>query len=314
MRVTVIVAAYNVQHLIGRALDSVRCQTNEDWEVIVVDDASTDATPFVVGAIAEADERIRLIHQDQNRGPAAARNRGIAEARGDWVAVLDADDAWLPERLERLLAVARDTGANFVADNLILFDEHFRRESGMALTVAEEMVPFTPTIMFGLENPWQYGILKPLIRRSLIDESKVRYKENLRFGEDFLLTAELLFRGARGVLTREGYYLYTTPVGHLSRQRSSGTRSTTSLESLMWITEVLTTRYATLITPEVERGIGRARRRIEQRLVAREITRLRNARSVPGLTAYLIGHPRGAARYLVRSRKWSRAFGGRLTG
>jgi succinoglycan biosynthesis protein ExoO len=313
MRVTVIVAAYNVAALIGRALDSVRCQTCDDWEIVVVDDASSDGTPFVVHSMAEVDRRIRLVCQEQNRGPAAARNRAIAEARGEWVAVLDADDAWRPERLERLLAVASCNGADFVADNLILFDEHLRRESGMALTVAEETIAFTPAAMFALENPWQYGILKPLVRRCLLADTGVCYTENLRFGEDFLLTADLLFRGARGVLMREGYYIYTTPVGHLSRQRSSGTRSTTSLESLMWITEVLAKRYAALITPEIARGLARSRRRIEQRLVAREISRLRQARSIPELTAFLVSHPRGAVRYLVTSRAWGRAFG-RATG
>ena len=314
MRVTVIVAAYNVAKLIGRALESVRSQTFKDWEIIVVDDASTDGTPFIVHGMAEVDRRIRLICQEQNRGPAAARNRAIAEARGEWVAVLDADDAWLPERLERLLAVANRTGANFVADNLILFDEHLRRESGVAFDVAEETIPFTSTVMFSMENPWEYGILKPLIRRDLLVDGGACYKESLRFGEDFLLTAELLFRGARGVLTGAGYYLYTTPVGHLSRQRSSGTRSTTSLESLMWITEVLATRYQEQITPEIARGLARARQRIRQRLVAREITRLREERSIPELTAFLVSHPRGALRYLVTSRVWNRAFGGRMAG
>lgn len=313
MRVTVVIAAYNVARLIGRALDSVRAQTVDDWEVVVVDDCSTDGTPFAVHSVAEIDRRIRLVRQAANRGPAAARNRGIAEARGEWVAVLDADDAWRPERLERLLAVAARSRANFVADNLILFDEHLGRETGPALTIADDTMPFTPATMFGLDNPWQYGILKPLLKRSLLTDSGLGYKENLRFGEDFLLTAELLFRGARGVLTGDGYYVYTTPVGHLSRQRSSGTRSTTSLESLLWITEVLATRYAECITPEIRRGLDRARRRIERRLVAREITRLREARSLPELTAYLIGHPRGAVRYLVTSRTWDRMLGGRAS-
>ena len=309
MQVSVIVAAYNVRALIGRALESVRNQTCQDWEIVVVDDASTDGTPFLVRSLAEIDARVRLVCQERNQGPAVARNRGIAEARGEWVAVLDADDAWRPERLERLLAVAAETGADYVADNLILFDEHLRRETGTALAVAEETVPFTPTTMFSLPNPWQYGILKPLIRRGLLADGGVRYDERLRFGEDFLLTAELLFRGAHGVLTREGYYLYTTPVGHLSRQRSSGTRSTTSLESLMWITEVLAKRHKARMTPDIERGLARCRRHIQQRLIAREITRLREARSIPELTAFLIGHPRGAMRYLMTSRTWSRTFG-----
>ena len=309
MQVSVIIAAYNVRALIGRALESVRNQTCQDWEIVVVDDASTDGTPLLVHSLAEIDARIRLVCLERNQGPAVARNRGIAEARGEWVAVLDADDAWRPQRLERLLAVATETGANYVADNLILFDDQLRRESGMAFDIAEETIPVTPTIMFSQENPWQYGILKPLIRRNLLAESGVQYEETLRFAEDFLLTAELLFRGAFAVLTREGYYLYTTPVGHISRQGSSGTRSTTSLESLMWITEALAKRYKERITPDIERGLARCRRHIQRRMIAREITILREARSIPELIAFLIGHPRGAVRYLMTSRTWTRTFG-----
>jgi succinoglycan biosynthesis protein ExoO len=314
MRVSVIIAAYNVAQQIERALESLRSQTCTDWEVIVVDDASTDGTPFAVHAIAEVDRRVRLICQDVNQGPAAARNRGIDNARGEWIAVLDADDAWRPERLERLLAVADRTDADYIADNLILFDDHHRCESGIEFTVRDEIMPFTPTEMFALDNPWKYGILKPLIRRSVLEEMGLRYNETLRFGEDLLLTAEVLFRGARGVLTREGYYLYTTPVGHLSRQRSSGTRSTTSLESLMWITDVLEARYGQSFNPQISRGLARCRQRIRQRLVAREITRLRQTRSLAALAAYLVGHPRGAVRYLMTSRVWGRAFGQGLAG
>ena len=314
MRVSVIVAAYNVAQQIRRALDSVAQQTFTDWEIVVVDDASTDGTPFVVNALAEVDARIRLVCQTWNQGPAAARNRGIAEARGEWIAVLDADDAWRPERLERLLAIADESDADYIVDNLVMFDEHLRRETGTAFSQGKETVPFTPTAMFSHANPWEYGILKPMIRRGAFQRTGIRYDENLRFGEDFLLTAELLFNGVRGVLAREGWYVYTTPVGHSSRQKSSGTRSTTSLGSLMWITDVLAQRYRDRITPEIAEGLARCRHRIQRRLIAREITRLRQSRSLAGLAAYLIGHPRGALRYLTTSRTWSRAFGDRLAG
>jgi succinoglycan biosynthesis protein ExoO len=312
MRVSVIVAAYNVAQLVSRALDSVARQTFSDWEVVVVDDASTDGTSFVVNERAKADPRIRVIRQTWNQGPAVARNRGIAEAKGEWIAVLDADDAWRPDRLERLLAVADETNATFVADNLIMFDQHLERETGKAFKVPGERIPFSPTHMFSLQNPWEYGILKPMIRRSLFEETGIRYDENLRFGEDFLLTAELLFSGARGVLLRDGWYVYTTPVGHQSREKSTGTRSTTSLSSLMWITDVLAQRYRDRIDRGIAAGLARCRQRIQRRLIAREITRLRQAHSVAGLTAYLVGHPRGAVRYLLTSRSWSRVFGSRL--
>lgn len=103
--VSVVIPAYNRAALIGRALDSVLRQTCGDLEVIVVDDASTDNTGEVVGAIADA--RIHYIRCDRNAGASAARNTGIAAARGRFVAFLDSDDVWMPDKLEAQLAAVQ---------------------------------------------------------------------------------------------------------------------------------------------------------------------------------------------------------------
>ena len=97
MRVSVIIPLYNKEPYVRRALSSIRAQTFEDFEVIVVDDGSTDEGARAVESFDDA--RVRLVHQ-QNAGPGAARNRGIAEARGELLAFLDADDEWTPTYLE----------------------------------------------------------------------------------------------------------------------------------------------------------------------------------------------------------------------
>ena len=96
--VSVMMPAFNAERFIGRAIGSLRAQTFTDWELIVVDDGSTDAT----GAIARSagDPRIRVIRQD-NRGEAAARNVALAASTGEYVAFLDADDAFLADHLDR---------------------------------------------------------------------------------------------------------------------------------------------------------------------------------------------------------------------
>ncbi len=107
--VSVVIPAYNAAGTIAEALDSVWEQTRRPEEVIVVDDASTDETAQVVGqwrAQRSAGDKVRLIRLGRNSGPAVARNRGIAEACGDWVAFLDGDDQWLPRRLEWQLRLA----------------------------------------------------------------------------------------------------------------------------------------------------------------------------------------------------------------
>ena len=103
MSVSVVVAAHNAADTIAETLMSALRQTHPTFEILVVDDASQDATAEVVQACAARDPRVRLIRLSQNRGVAGARNAGIREAKGDYVAPLDADDLWRPEKLSRQL-------------------------------------------------------------------------------------------------------------------------------------------------------------------------------------------------------------------
>ena len=95
---TVVIPLYNKEKYIKRTLDSILNQTFTDYEIIIVDDGSKDQSCKIVESII--DPRIRLIRQD-NGGPSKARNRGIKEAKGQFIAFLDADDEWLPEKLEK---------------------------------------------------------------------------------------------------------------------------------------------------------------------------------------------------------------------
>ncbi len=97
--VSVVIPAYNAAAFIERALQSVLAQTWRSFEILVIDDGSTDATASLVQAM---NGPIRYVHQD-NAGASAARNRGIAESRGEFIAFLDSDDEWMPERLEKTI-------------------------------------------------------------------------------------------------------------------------------------------------------------------------------------------------------------------
>jgi glycosyltransferase involved in cell wall biosynthesis len=98
MKFSVVIPLYNKEPYIGFTLQSVLAQSFADFEVLVVDDGSSDAGPHIVASMAQADPRVRLVQQP-NGGVSAARNAGIAAARGEWVAFLDADDWWHPEYL-----------------------------------------------------------------------------------------------------------------------------------------------------------------------------------------------------------------------
>lgn len=124
--VTVVVAALDAAPFIARTLDSVRAQTCDRWECVVVDDGSTDATADVVRSAAAGDARIRLVQQE-NRGIPAARNTGIAAAcaSSEFLAFLDADDVWRPDALEVLLAALAEDGAAVSSYGLADYiDEH----------------------------------------------------------------------------------------------------------------------------------------------------------------------------------------------
>lgn len=97
-KVSVVIPAYNRAGTLSRSVMSVLAQTEGDFELIVVDDGSTDQTPALRSRLR--DPRIRWKHHSLNRGPAAARNTGVRAARGEWIAFLDSDDEWLPRKLE----------------------------------------------------------------------------------------------------------------------------------------------------------------------------------------------------------------------
>jgi len=101
--VSVVIPTYNRAHLVGRAIKSVLNQTYQKFEIIIVDDGSTDKTEEIIKTFK--DERVRYIRNEKNKGASAARNIGIKVARGEYIAFQDSDDEWLPEKLEKQMKV-----------------------------------------------------------------------------------------------------------------------------------------------------------------------------------------------------------------
>ena len=117
-----VIPAFNAVNVVGETLESVRRQTFQNYEVVVVDDGSTDGSTDVIRRFCETDPRFTFVAQS-NAGNPAARNTGILRARGEWVALLDHDDVWFPQKLERQMALAReDPRANFLFTNFYFWD------------------------------------------------------------------------------------------------------------------------------------------------------------------------------------------------
>jgi glycosyltransferase involved in cell wall biosynthesis len=125
--VSALVTAYNAARFVGRALDSLLTQTLADLEVIAVDDGSFDRTAEIIDGYARRDTRVRAFHQP-NRGHPVALNRALAEARGEFIAVLDADDLALPDRFERQVAYLQaQPNVGVVGGEVIVVDENERK-------------------------------------------------------------------------------------------------------------------------------------------------------------------------------------------
>lgn len=221
--VSVIVAAFNAEAFIGRALTSALDQHGVSLEVLVVDDCSTDGTADAVAARAREDARIRLFRSPVNRGPSAARNLGIREARADWVAVLDADDAYMPGRLEALIGHAQRQRADIVADNFLYYDPVQAAPGRAGLQVSDRCEAVDLVAYVDRCRPFRaesdYGLLKPMFRRAFLREHGLAYPEDIRHGEDFAMASAALRLGARFVVCRQPMYLYSKRSSGQSRTR-----------------------------------------------------------------------------------------------
>lgn len=208
-RVSVIVAMHDAEATIGEALASLAAQTFADWEAIVVDDGSSDASPKIVAAAACADRRIRLIRGRENRGPSAARNAGLRAARGGFLGFLDADDWLPPHALECLVGVAEGNPGACAFGGV-----EYRGPQGEDL--AWRVAPArTSCALDDLVGPVRLTIMTLTPREALADDL---FDESLTICEDQDLWLRLALRGVRFVSTPEIVYEYRLRPGSLTRR------------------------------------------------------------------------------------------------
>lgn len=210
--VSIVTANFNGARHLAAAVRSVLDQTLDDFELIVVDDRSTDDSLAVIAEAAAGDPRVKVLVQTVNGGPGAARNRALDEARGRWIAVFDSDDLMAPDRLERLVARGEEDHADIVVDNLAVFtdgadaaDEPFLKGGSYADPRWITLADYIGSARMYSKAPG-LGYLKPLFRADALGE--LRYREGLRIGEDYDLVLRLLVCGARMRLEPAALYRY----------------------------------------------------------------------------------------------------------
>lgn len=122
--VSIITPMHNAQKYIVQTIESVQAQTYNNWEMIIIDDCSTDESAEIVKELAKADERIHYYCNEQNIGVAQTRNRAMKMANGRFLAFLDSDDLWVPNKLERQLALMRQKQCAFIYAGCDVIDEN----------------------------------------------------------------------------------------------------------------------------------------------------------------------------------------------
>ena len=265
--VSVIMAAWSAEAFIAPAIRSALRQDGVSLEVIVIDDASPDDTMGAAWTAAAGDPRLRTVRMETNGGPAAARNRGIEIARGRYLAVLDADDTFEPGRLEALVKLADESGADIVADNMNevvvpavegAAPKPFLKPDSVSahadISLSDYLDP-TTAARFGNE----LGYLKPLFRAETLARAGLTYDLSLRNSEDFYLVACLLAEGASMQLSPLRGYNYSVREGSISH------RLTPELtESILSADRAFERVYSDRLGPSEEKALRQRRRQLIQ--------------------------------------------------
>ncbi len=189
IKVSVIIPVYNAEKYLAQCLDSVAGQTLKELEIILVNDGSTDGSLRLMQSYQKKDARIQIVDQN-NQGPAMARNAGLGLAKGEYLAFLDADDFFSPEMLEALYVSCVEQDADVGVVRSWEYDERTRECSDMKFSVKEAFLPGNnpfsyhdaPDCIFNIFKGWAWD---KLFRRAMVEQNHLRFQD-LKSSEDML--------------------------------------------------------------------------------------------------------------------------------
>lgn len=181
--VSIIIPCYNIEDYIGRTINSVIAQTDSNWEIIAVDDGSTDTTYTKLLEFTKTDHKIRLFHQN-NLGVSAARNYGICQAKGEWIYFLDGDD---------LIDVDLVKSLNDISAEIDIVVFNFQKEKNGVVKQRYNITKPETLFIDYLTNRQSIHISSIAIRRRFINNNNLRFDENTSYGEDREFIANIFF-------------------------------------------------------------------------------------------------------------------------
>ena len=188
--ISVIIPVYNAEQFLPACLDSVLCQEFPSFELLLIDDGSTDGSGKIADRYAEKDSRIVVVHQP-NAGVSAARNRGVAEARGEYIAFVDADDRVTPSYLSHLLSPQTDlsiAGISLLHEPSGRMESHGFDRTRSARTDRERGLLFADAEIHDTTK----GPCNKLFRREIIEQHHLRFDPRYSYGEDHLFVLEFV--------------------------------------------------------------------------------------------------------------------------
>ncbi len=207
--VSIITPAYNAAAFIEQAVKSVQAQDYQNWEMLITDDCSNDNTREIVAALNKIDPRVKLIKQPKNGGPAAARNASVLAATGRYVAFLDSDDWWLPEKLGRQLEFMQ-------RHNAALSYTSYRRVDRDGLNPGHLIIPPATLTRNQLLKNTAIATSTVIVDREQTGPFALRKT----YYDDFVLWLELLSRGFTAYGFTEDLMRYRVVANSVSRNKS----------------------------------------------------------------------------------------------
>jgi succinoglycan biosynthesis protein ExoO len=234
MLVSVIMPARNAEATVLQAIQSVLCQTHENLELLVCDDASSDSTATIVASVG--DPRVRLLRNPSSLGPGPSRDRLIASAKGEYIAVLDADDVYLPDRLERLLDVA-PAGDCMVFDDVVECHDTpgglraWQRVHGERFGTPRDGRALVRCTLADVISARRF-LMKPMITLAAIKRMGVSHPA-VPYAEDGAFFWTLLARGLPAYHLPEAHYLYRITPGSASASKDRNALLADVVEGLL---------------------------------------------------------------------------------
>jgi len=181
-KISVLMPVYNAAEFVREAVESILAQTVQDFELIIVEDGSTDQSGALVEELAARDSRIRIIHNLENQGIVYSLNRGLDECRGEYLVRMDADDVALPHRLETQIAVMESDPGILVLGAAVTYIDRKGNDLGL---IRRSESPRSPLSGNFLLHP------TVVIRRLALNKYGVHYQERFRYAEDYFLWLQL---------------------------------------------------------------------------------------------------------------------------